>query len=72
VAAEQAALEHEERLRQEAAATPDPLGDDPEDGIESRSPVIGSIDKTAEPQQEEEGGVTIDFVETPPEERPEG
>jgi hypothetical protein len=62
-AAEQAALEAEKRLAEELGATPDPLGDDPEEGIESRSPLIGSIDPSAEPQPEEPGGVTIEVVE---------
>lgn len=42
-AAEERALAEEESLRQESGVS-DPLGDDPEAGIESRSPVIGSID----------------------------
>jgi hypothetical protein len=50
-AAERQALANEERLRQEAlsegGSAADPLSGDDEAGIESRSPVIGSIDPSA-------------------------
>ena len=70
LAAAEARARAEEALRAEEAGdvTPDPLGDDEEAGIESRSPMIGSIDSTAPVEQADPGPqVTIEVQEAPQE-----